>query len=147
MAQALPCQHMHAASTIAPRPADMALKPVKWAVPPFPVDWSGSASGSSEGANDDPRRGYDGMRPRRLPADPPDHALIRAALDLPGQAEPGGRSVDLGGRSPKAHELPLVRLRPTRCPRLDVLDVWQPAATANPFDLDPHTRPQNGCYL
>ena len=100
-----------------------------------------AASGSFEEAHDDPRRGYDGMRPRRLPA------IARACanpsgVDLPGQAELG-RSIHLCGRSPRTHELPLVRLRPTRCPRLDVLDVWQPAATADPFDLDPHTRLQD----
>jgi hypothetical protein len=100
-----------------------------------------SASGSFEGAHDDPRRGYDRMRPWRLPADPPDRALIRAAVDLPGHAEPGGRSIHLGRRSPKAPALPLVRRRPTRCPRLDILDVRQPEATANSFDLDPHIAP------
>ena len=90
-------------------------------------------SGSFEGAHDDPRRGYDGMRPPESCANP-------SAVDLPGQAKLG-RSIHLCGRSPRAHELPLVRRRPTRCPRLDVLDVWQPAATADPFDLDPHTPP------
>ena len=104
----------------------------------FPSSGRDSGSGAFEEAHDDPRRGYDGMR---AASRPPEHALIRA-VDLPGQAKLG-RSIHWCGRSPKTHELPLVRRRPTRCPRLDVLDVWQPAATADPFDPDPHTRLQD----
>jgi hypothetical protein len=90
-----------------------------------------------EEAHDDPRRGYDRNAPRRLPADPRDRALIRAAVDLPGQASLEAAASTWAEEAPKL-ALPFVRLWPTRCPRLDVLDVRQPAATANPFNLDPH---------